>query len=200
MTLFHQDIDAEFERLRALEATALLTDPAPPEFDLPCHRARARLDLPVAMVTVLDGDRLVMRACAGLRPRAMSRRHQFCNEAVRRDEGLVVPDAQEDARFAENCFMARPPFLRFYTGVPLSYTRGVRLGALCLRDHRPRESSPDDRADLETMAAGVVSAALERQFERIAARPIHRGGGRRQASRSSRPSARSASSVSRALR
>lgn len=173
MTIFQHDIDAESERLRALETTGLLAAPAPGEFEETCRRARARFGVPIALITLLDEDRLVAKAGAGLTPWEAPLRHQFCAEAVRRDEVLVVPDARKDARFAANPMVAGPPFLRFYAGAPLSYLRDVRLGALCLMDHRPRTLSACDRAELERMADGVVAAVLDRQFERIVATAIH---------------------------
>ncbi len=173
MTLFHQDIDAEIERLRALHSTDLLTAPAPAEFEEACHRARMRFGVPVALITLLGGDRLVAKAGLGLSLRETSRRYQFCDEVARRDEVLVVPDARKDVRFAANPLVAGPPFLRFYAGAPLTYVRGVRLGALCLMDHRPRDLSPCDQAELERIAEGVMAAVLERQFERIAAATVH---------------------------
>lgn len=167
MTIFRHDIQADLERLNAIEATGLLSAPA--EFEEACRRARERLGVPAAMVTLLDENRLVAKAGLGLPFGKAPRRHQFCDEAIRRDEVLVVPDAQKDPRFARNPLVAGPPFVRFYAGAPLTYVRGVRLGTLCLLDARPRDLSPCDRGELERMADDLMAAVMERQFERIAA-------------------------------
>ncbi len=169
MTLFHHHIEADLERCRVLAATELLTAPAPVELQEVCRRACERFGVPMALVTLVGYDMLFVKAGEGLALRELPRHLQFCDEAIRRDEVLVVCDARQDARFATNPLVAGLPFLRFYAGAPLSYVRGVRLGAFCLLDTRPRDLSASDRDELERMADSVMAAVIEREFERIAA-------------------------------
>jgi GAF domain-containing protein len=169
MAALSHDMDAELGRMRALEATGLLAHPAPPEADEACRRACARFGVPIALVTLVAADRLVVKAAWGAPLGQAPRLHQFCDQAVRRDEVLVVPDARAHPVFAAHPLVAGPPGLRFYAGAPLPYVRGIRLGALCLLDTRPRDLSPEDRAELERMADEVMAAVLEQRYERLAA-------------------------------
>jgi hypothetical protein len=95
MTAFSQDIDAELERIRALDASGLLSAPAPSEVQEVCERARSRFEVPVALVTLVASGRLVVKAGVGAPLSEAPRLRQFCDQAIRRDEVLVVPDARE---------------------------------------------------------------------------------------------------------
>ncbi|HVG46751.1 MAG TPA: GAF domain-containing protein [Rubellimicrobium sp.] len=170
--MHHSDLQPDIDRLRALQSTGLLTSPPPEEFPAICRAARERFAVPMAMVTLVGHDSIVVTAAEGTDLREAPRTHQFCDQAVQGDEVLVVPDATQDPRFAGNPLVRGRPFLRFYAGAPLHYVRHVRLGTLCLLDTRPRDFAPEDRAALERMAEAVVAAILEREWDRIAA-PAH---------------------------
>lgn len=172
MTIQTHDNDFAQERIAALRATGLLSGSAPEEFHEACEQARLRFEVPIVQVTLVTDRRVLPRAALGMRADAAPRLRSFCDEAIRRDEVLVVPDAREDPRFAAHPLVVGAPFLRFYAGAPLPYVRGVRLGTLCLLDTRPRTLSPADQAELEAMAEGLMAAVLERQFDRLAARTI----------------------------
>ena len=168
MTSFSQDIDAELERIRALDASGLLSAPVPSEVQEVCERARSRFEVPVALVTLVASGRLVVKAGVGAPLSEAPRLRQFCDQAIRRDEVLVIPDAREHPVFTAHPLVAGEPFLRFYAGAPLAYVRGIRLGALCLLDTRPRDLCPRERAELERMADEVMGAVLEHRFDRLA--------------------------------
>src|SRR5688500_16032849 len=95
---------------------------------------------------------------------ATPRSDAFCDHLIRRDEVLVVPDAKQDPRFAANRLVTGEPFIRFYAGAPLIFTREVRLGGLCLLDTEPREFSQAERAALTGMADEVMFHILEREL------------------------------------
>jgi GAF domain-containing protein len=55
------------------------------------------------------------------------------------------------------------PFIRFYAGAPLIYREGVRLGAFCLIDMKPRTFARGDRAKLTLFADRVATEIMLRQ-------------------------------------
>lgn len=169
----HPDTQPDLDRLRALESTGLLSEPAPPEFQAIALAARERFGTAMALVTLVGEDRLIVKARDGTDLHGAPRLHQFCDHAIRDPEVLVVRDAAEDPRFAENPLVRGRPFVRFYAGAPLHYVRHIRLGSLCLLDTRPRDFSPEDCAELERMADSVTAAVMEREFDRLAASLAH---------------------------
>lgn len=154
----------EAARLRALLDTGLLTAAPPLELDAICRSARDRFGLPIAFVTLVDRDRLVVKGRVGSDAEEMPRSLAFCDYTIRTDEVFVVPDMQADLRFADHPLVTGEPFVRFYAGAPLIYLREIRLGALCLLDMRPRDFSLGDRAELAQMADEVVSVIARLEF------------------------------------
>jgi GAF domain-containing protein len=157
----------EYQRLHALHALHLLTTPAPPDLEDLCREAQERFEVAVALVTLVDSDRQVIWARAGTDLEGTPRSDAFCDHLIRCDEVLVVPDARQDPRFAANPLVTGQPFVRFYAGAPLTFTREVRLGGFCLLDTEPREFSTDERADLAAMADEVMFRILERELRNI---------------------------------
>lgn len=155
----------ELRRLLSLQATGLLSSEPPPEFQEICQRARERFRVGTALVTLVDRARLVIRAADGGERGELPRSDAFCDHTIRSDAVLVVPDLGEDPRFAANPLVVGPPFFRFYAGAPLTYLRGVRLGALCIVDARPRPFSLGDQAELAQMADEVVTLIARQEFD-----------------------------------
>jgi GAF domain-containing protein len=157
----------EIQRLRTLQETGLLTSPAPPEFETICQQVRERFQVPVAFVTLVGREKLVIKAGAGPETEATPRSDAFCDYTIRTDDVFVVPDLLTDPRFASNPLVAGGSRFRFYAGAPLVYLREIRLGSLCLLDTRPRDFSPGDRAELAELADQAVSVIARQEFGRL---------------------------------
>jgi GAF domain-containing protein len=156
----------DYQRVQALQATGLLTSPAPPEFPEICRRACERFEVSMALVTLIDTDQQIVKAGVGTDLQETPRSAAFCDYTIRADEVLVVQDTKEDPRFASNPLVTGVPFIRFYAGAPLTYLRDVRLGAFCLLDNEPRDFSLQEQAELATLADEVVVAIIQHQFDR----------------------------------
>jgi hypothetical protein len=72
---------------------------------------------------------------------------------------LVVEDAAQDARFADNPLVTGEPNIRFYAGRPLLTDDGSAVGTLCIIDRQPRRFTQTERAALEDLAQ-VAEAEL----------------------------------------
>lgn len=154
----------EIQRLRTLQETGLLTSPAPPEFEAICRQVRERFQVPIAFVTLVGRDKLVIKAGIDQESDSTPRSEAFCDYTIRSDEVLVVPDLLQDPRFSSNPLVTGGARFRFYAGAPLVYLRDIRLGSLCVLDTRPREFSPGDRAELAELADQVVSVIARQEF------------------------------------
>jgi GAF domain-containing protein len=154
----------ESQRFQVLHALHLLTTPAPSELDDLCREAQTRFDVAMALITLVYDEKQVVWARAGTDLQDTSRSDAFCDHLIRGNGVLVVPDATKDARFATNPLVTGEPFVRFYAGAPLIYTREIRLGGLCLLDPEPREFSAAEKVDLAVMADEVMFRILEREL------------------------------------
>lgn len=153
----------EQARLQTLHSIGLL-DTAPEErFDRLTRLARRLFDVPIALVTLVDNDRQWFKSCDGLDVRETTREVSFCGHAILGDDVLVVEDARRDRRFADNPLVLGPPHIRFYTGYPLRYLDGSKLGTLCIIDNRPRQFGREDHRALKDLATLVQHelAAME---------------------------------------
>ena len=142
----------EDRRLAALRQLALLDSEPEERFDRLARLAAGLLQAPVSLVTLVDHDRQWFKSRVGTLIEETSRDASFCAHAILGDEAMIVPDALEDERFADNPIVAGPPHVRFYAGCPLTLPDGHALGTLCVLDTRPRQLSAEQRALLRDLA------------------------------------------------
>ncbi|WP_414171514.1 GAF domain-containing protein [Clavibacter tessellarius] len=102
--------------------------------------AQERFDVDVAVVSLLDGDRLWYAMNTDRLPFSIPRDIAYCATVVEADDALVVPDAQRDPRFAGNPFIDITG-MDFYAGYPLHSSDGEPIGTFCLLDRRTRAAS-----------------------------------------------------------
>lgn len=147
----------EAGRLAAVHAVGLLDTPADPHFDRLVRMLSILMDVPVALITVVDRQRQWFKAAIGLDARETDRDHAFCAHALAAPDLLVVPDATLDARFAENPLVTGTPGIRFYAGAPLILPGGHVMGTLCAIDRKPRQITVAERWLMTELAATVIS-------------------------------------------
>ncbi len=114
------------------------------------------LDMPIALVSLVDRDRQWFLARHGLDATETPREMAFCAHAIAGDEVLMVPDARADERFATNPLVLKEPRIRFYAGAPLRSPEGHNLGTLCVIDQQPRRLEGAQLDQLQTMADLVM--------------------------------------------
>jgi PAS domain S-box-containing protein len=115
------------------------------------------LQAPVALISLLESDRLSLGACCGFDGTGYD--PAFCVRTVRGDAALIVPDARFDPRFRGEPLVTGDPGVRFYAGMPLISGTGERLGTLCVIDFEPRAGlEPGQLEALQDLAAITVDA------------------------------------------
>lgn len=138
---------------------AILDIDRTPDFDIFPELAAQLFSMPIAAISLIDKDRQWFKASLGLAMHEMPREISFCAHAILTpDEFLYVPDATEDARFADNPLVVGDFGLRFYAGFPILGACGRALGALCVIDHVPRTLTQDELGQLRRLAIGVGGA------------------------------------------
>jgi PAS domain S-box-containing protein len=146
----------EADRLAALRRYQILDTPLEPAFDRIVRLAAVLLDVPIALISLLDADRQWFKARYGLDVPETPRAIAFCDHAIRDSNVLVVPDARLDPRFCENPLVTGEMQVRFYAGAPLVTPDGFALGAICAIDRTPRVLNARDATILAALAEQVV--------------------------------------------
>lgn len=150
----------EASRLRNLKLYRILDTAAEQAFDDLTRLAATICDTPIALISVIDEDRLWFKASFGLNATQAPRDMAFCAHTIMQEDVFVVEDAKADSRFAENPLVVAGPLVRFYAGVPLAVTKGIALGTVCVIDRKPRTLT-SQQIDALTLVRGAVVAQLE---------------------------------------
>jgi len=168
--------DPEAPRLRTLERYDVLEAPPTDAFDRITRLATRLFGVPIAMINFIDQEHQWCLSAHGLAPGRADREVSFCARAIQQRDVMVVPDAREDPRFADNPFVTGEPHIRFYAGAPLTAPNGYRLGTLCLIDDAPRSFSDEDRDTLTDLAGVVMDELTLRHYasDLDASRQAHR--------------------------
>jgi PAS domain S-box-containing protein len=150
-------------RLVALQQTNLLDTAAEEAFDRLARLAARLLNAPIALVTLVDTDRLFLKACLGLpEPWASARQlplsHSLCHRLLATGQPLVIGDVGADPLARGNQAVVELG-VAAYLGIPLRFA-GQVLGSLCVADRQPRAWTAEDVAVL-TDVAGLVMTEIE---------------------------------------
>ena len=150
------------QRLRALQAIALLDTPAEEAFDRLARLAARLLRAPVALVSLVDADRQFFKSCIGLEiepwksERQTPLSHSICQHNRRAGRPLVINDAKSDPLLAGNLAVSDLE-VAAYLGFPLTTPDGYVLGSFCVIDSEPREWAEEDIEILRDLAASVMA-------------------------------------------
>ncbi|HEX8551199.1 MAG TPA: ATP-binding protein [Abditibacteriaceae bacterium] len=179
--------ELEAVRLESLRRLNILDTPPDDAFDRITELAARIFDVPIALVTLVDEQRQWFKSCWGLADygvflRETPREVSFCTHALAEHGVMVVPDATQDPRFADNPVVTGSPGVRFYAGAPVRFrlpsdadrrhhsngtaagdpsdrrvphNEDLALGTLCLIDTKPRTFGRTARENLRTLASLV---------------------------------------------
>ena len=117
---------------------------------------------PMAMVSLVEAERQRFIACEGVVEAETPRSTSICAQAMLGRGIFVVPDALSHPEYADYSYVAGPPHIRFYAGVPLISPEGAPLGTLCVIDIKPHDEGLGEieRAGLEVLAQAVMGKLL----------------------------------------
>jgi two-component system, NtrC family, sensor kinase len=148
----------EQDRLKALERYQILDTEPEPGFDDLTILAAHVCSTPIALVSLVDSDRLWFKSKLGLEATEVSRELTFCANAIcNPNQMLIVPNALKDKRFATHPLVTAHPNIIFYAGAPLVTSDGFALGTLCVIDHKPRELDSEKITGLHALSRQVIS-------------------------------------------
>jgi GAF domain-containing protein len=136
---------------------------AVPKLDRFAHFVADRLDVPLALISLVDATGQVLPGAAGLPEPWLTERwtplsHSFCQHVVAAGRPLLVENAHDDPVLSDNLAVMELGVVA-YAGVPLRAGAGPVVGSVCAIDHRPRQWTAEQLADLSRIAS-ACSAEL----------------------------------------
>ena len=147
---------AEAARLEVLRRYDILDTPPDGSFDHVTALTARLFAVPIAIISLVDTDRIWFKSHQGLDVEQIDREPGLCASAILGSMPYVVTDALHDPRTLANPLVAGAFGLRFYLAVPLRTHDGYNLGTLCIIDYQPRTVSTDQIAMLESLAVVVM--------------------------------------------
>lgn len=154
----------EDARMEAVHRYGILDTPPDGSFDRVTALAARLFSVPIAIVSVVDHDRIWFKSHHGVPVNEITRDPGLCASAILQDDLWVVENAPQDPRTLANPLVAGDFGLGFYAGAPLTSRDGYNLGTLCILDYEPRILTHEEAATLRDLAA-VVMNDLELRLE-----------------------------------
>jgi PAS domain S-box-containing protein len=146
----------EAERIRALRRYDILDTPPDGAFDRITSLAARLLNVPIAIVSIVDTNRVWFKSHYGLEVSEIAREPGLCASAILFNAPWVVTDARHDPRTRSNPLVAGAFGIRFYAATPLTTIDGYNLGTICVIDRQPRTISKAELGILQDLAAIVM--------------------------------------------
>ena len=150
----------EEQRIEALRRYNILDTPADGSFDRITQLASTIFRVPIAIISLVDTDRIWFKSHYGLSINQIGRDPGLCASAILSSDSYVVENAMSDPRTLANPLVAGEFGLRFYAAAPLRTEENYNLGTLCIIDQQPRGFTEEEK-DILTQLAAVVMDEME---------------------------------------
>ena len=150
--------------MAAVRRYEILDTPPDGAFDRITALAARMFGVPIAIVSIVDHDRIWFKSHPGIDASEVGRDAGLCASAILQDSPWVLENAATDPRSLANPIVAGKLGLHFYAGAPLHTADGHNLGTLCVLDREAR-AFPDPMPQLLADLAGVVVRELEVRLE-----------------------------------
>jgi diguanylate cyclase (GGDEF)-like protein len=129
--------------------------PLEERFERITRLARRALNVPIAAITVVQGDRQWFKSVSGWQVTELPISQSLCGEVIREGKQMIVSDTLEDLYLMSNPLVRNAPKFRFYAGFPIRDSEKKAIGTFCVLDIKPRKPDPafaTTLADLGVMA------------------------------------------------
>lgn len=161
-------------RIEALRRYEVLDTPPDGSFDRLTSLAARVFNMPIAIISLVDTDRIWFKSHHGLDVEQIDYEPGLCASAIMSDDVYLVEDARNDPRTLANPLVAGEFGLQFYAAAPLKTRDGHNLGTFCLIDKKQRYLTNDQKLILEDMAAIAMEELEMRLAARLTARETNR--------------------------
>jgi GAF domain-containing protein len=146
----------EEARIKSLYKYTLLDTPPDGSFDKLTRLAASIFNVPIALITLVDTDRIWFKSKFGLDVNQIGRDPGLCASAILSDDIYLIEDARSDPRTLANPLVAGSFGLQFYAAAPLHNSEGYNLGTFCIIDKNKRYFNTRQQDELKLFAEIVM--------------------------------------------
>jgi GAF domain-containing protein len=150
----------EEERIKKLYSYEILDTPADGTFDKITALAAKVFSVPIAIISLVDVDRIWFKSHYGVQDDEIKRDLGLCASAILSNDIYLIDEAKSDPRCLANPLVAGDFGLNFYVAAPLTTKDGYNLGTLCLIDKKKRNFD-DKQQSILIMMAEIVMEQIE---------------------------------------
>lgn len=158
---------SEAQRLAILRSYEILDTPREEAFDAITRIAARVVDVPIALVFLIDEERLWFKSSYGFQLQETARGSGLVDHVITTHTATFVLDATQDARFARDPLVIGEPHARFFVGVPLLSREGAVLGTLCALGPKPKKIEPHQVELIEQLGRQVQVEFEARRLARL---------------------------------
>jgi signal transduction histidine kinase len=159
----------ENERLQALKRYEILDTPPEKAFDRIAALAARLFNAPIALVSLVDEERVFFKANVGMEGvNNIDRGVSLCSLAILDSNVTVFENAETEPCLLANPLVAGSFGLKFYAGAPIVTPDGYNIGTVCIVDKKPRAFTEEQREILKELS-GIIMDEIE---VRLAARRL----------------------------
>jgi GAF domain-containing protein len=134
----------------------LLDTPPDGSFNKLAALAARIFNVPIAIISLVDVDRIWFKSHFGLDINQIDREPGLCSSAILSDDVYLIEDARNDPRCLSNPLVTSEFGLQFYAAAPLTTDEGHNLGTFCIIDKRQRFINSDQQQMLKQLASIIV--------------------------------------------
>jgi DNA-binding NarL/FixJ family response regulator len=146
----------ENDRIATLKKIGIANDIFDRKFDLLTEHLATTTRFAACIMTFIDHDKQWVKSGYNFERMSMARSQAICNYTLCGDTAFIVSDTFSDARFSE-LDVVKSGAIRSYVGQPIVGSDGVRLGAICLLDSKPKNINLEELRNLRSIAKIAAS-------------------------------------------
>ena len=160
--------DNDRARVHDLTMSRLLSTSNLPDLDTLTALCQKVFGVDIAAISLVDDKYQWFKSKVGLELSNTMREASFCTWVIYEGDHVLIENALDDPRFADNPLVHGEPNIRFYSGLPLYSSRGYMLGTLCIIHSEPRLMSVSE-IELQEKLARQAELLIEKfEMEQLA--------------------------------
>ena len=159
----------ENSRLRSLRSYGILDADFEQQFEGFVKMAAAVCEVPIAYISLIDGDNIILKAKLGIAETSFKRSESFSELTLSENDIFEVENASKNKLLNKITLPNSLKNILFYAGTPIINKSGYTLGTLCIMDVQERKLSSNAKQVLKLLAEQVMiifdARKREIQFE-----------------------------------